>query len=111
MKLMIIFLCFLLAGCVTHSYTKQDKILLSAMWAASAADYYQTDRILEDDEFVETNSSIQDDTDAAALILGVPLALTIGGLWIPPKYRKWFFGAFTGVKTAAVIHNHNEGVR
>ena len=107
-KLLIIAIMFTVA-CVP--YTKKDKYLLGAVWVTCLADYYQTNRILEDNDFEEGNGMIQNDTDAAVFMLGMPLALTIGGLWIPPKDRAVFFGTIAGIKGGVVAYNYDRGVR
>ena len=108
MKVLISLLILSFCGC---AYTKKDKQLLSAMWVVSIADYYQTNRILEDDGFNEQNGMIKDDTDAGAVLLGVPVALTLSYKCIPAKHRPAIIKAFVGVKGVAIFHNYKEGVR
>lgn len=104
--LMVIAMC---GGCITHSYTKKDKQLLGVLWAASIADYYQTKQIKESSDFEEWNNEVEDNTEA--LMLGIPLAVTIGGFWVEPKKREIFFKTFIGVKAGVVAYNYERGVR
>lgn len=111
MKIISLLIILSLTGCAYNAYTRQDIIDLGFMWAACYKDYDQTREILNNDKYEEMNGLIQNDSDAKIFLLGMPLILTIGGLFVPPKDRKYVFRTVAGVKAVAVLYNYNLGVR
>jgi len=100
----------LLSSCAAYTpYTKQEWQWIGGMWTACSMDIYQTQQIDESDKFDEGNSIVEKNLEFA--LVGVPLILTIGALWMEPKDRGIWFKTFTGVKSAAVAYNYEKGVR
>jgi hypothetical protein len=97
-------------GCASFTpYNTNEKQWLVGMWAACGADAYQFQQIDESSKFEEGNSIVAKNPEFS--LIGVPLILTVGGLWMEPKERIIWFKTFAGVKSAAVAYNYEQGVR
>jgi hypothetical protein len=97
-------------GCTSFTpYNTNEKQWLAGMWTTCAADAYQFQQIDESSKFEEGNSIVEKNPELS--LIGVPLILTVAGLWMEPKERIKCFKTFTGVKSAAVAYNYEQGVR
>jgi len=100
--------CWLLMGCGhSRAWTKTERVMLGASWLAAGADFYTTEKALDNPNNHECNPLMgkhPSDTELVMVMLTGQVGVTVLA-HIFPKWRKWLLGGKTAVNTGCAVHN------
>ena len=108
MRYLIIISLLILTSCVHYRpWTKTEKVMLAGSWLAAGADYYTSERALDDPGNHEMNPLIDKhptDFELATYMLTSQIGITILAHCFP-KWRSWLLGGKAAINTGCAIHN------
>lgn len=105
----LIVACLMFMGCA--HLDKTEKAMLGTAVALTACDAYQTSRIDSYDNLEEGNQLFKD-SEQATFFVAANIGLVYGITYLlTPKLRKWFLGAYIGVRGWTVKHNYDLGLK